>query len=316
MSETPTAIAAAIRPCPVCGSTDESRVFREANIDQRQLDAYAFASRKVPEYMHHRLIACPKCDLLYASPLPALAEMETAYHEAAFDSGEEAAYASRTYSAMVRRIVPRLPGKIGALDIGTGEGSFLEQLLAAGFEEVVGVEPSAAPIVAAKPEIRAHIRQGFFRAEDFAPESFSLVTCFQTIEHVPEPLEICRGAFRLLKPGGALLIVCHNRRAMSAKILGTKSPIFDIEHLQLFSPDSSRRLMAAVGFDKIQVKPIWNRYPLHYWLKLVPIPRAVKLGLIRGLKSVRVGYLPIAFPAGNLTVVGYKSAPSDRAGSQ
>ena len=192
------------------------------------------------------------------------------------------------------------------MDIGTGEGSFLEQLLAAGFQQVVGVEPSAAPIAAAKPEIRTHIRHGFFLAEDFLAESFSLVTCFQTIEHVPEPLEICRGAFRLLKPGGALLIVCHNRRAVSAKVLGTKSPIFDIEHLQLFSPDSSRRLLAAAGFDKIQVKPIWNRYPLHYWLKLAPIPRAAKLGLIRGLKRARIGYLPISVLAGNQLAVGYK----------
>jgi SAM-dependent methyltransferase len=282
-------------------------VFREANIDARQLDAFAFASRKIPEYMHHRLVACPSCDLLYVSPMPSLPEMETAYHEAAFDSGEEAGCASRTYAALLRRIIPSLPDRVGALDIGTGEGSFLEELLAAGFEQVVGVEPSAAPIAAAKPEIRPLIRQGFFRAEDFGESSFSLVTCFQTIEHVPDPLEICRGAFRLLKKGGALFLVAHNRRALSAKIMGTKSPIFDIEHLQLFSPASCKRLLTEAGFANIHVGPTWNRYPLHYWLKLVPIPRDLKLRMIRGLKWARVGYLPVVLPAGNLMAVGYKT---------
>ena len=73
-------VAADVRTCPVCGSTDETHVFREANIDVRQLDAFAFASRKVPEYMHHRIIECPSCELLYVSPIPSLAEMERAYH--------------------------------------------------------------------------------------------------------------------------------------------------------------------------------------------------------------------------------------------
>ena len=89
----------------------------------------------------------------------------------------------------------------------------------------------------------------------------------------------------------------------------------DIEHLQLFSLASCRRMLVAAGFAKIQVKATWPRHPLHYWLKLVPIPRAVKFGLIRGLKAVRVGYLPIAIPAGNLMTVGYKPGSADRATS-
>ncbi len=47
------------RHCPVCGSADESSVFAEANFDLARLDAFAFASRKVPEHMHYRLVACP-----------------------------------------------------------------------------------------------------------------------------------------------------------------------------------------------------------------------------------------------------------------
>ena len=51
-----------------------------------------------------------------------------------------------------------------------------------------------------------------FDADDFPPGSLSLVTCFQTIEHLGDPLKFCKDVARLLRPGGALLLVGHNRR--------------------------------------------------------------------------------------------------------
>lgn len=69
------------RPCPVCGLSEESQPFAEANVDSSQLDEFAFASRKMPEYMHWRLWLCGRCDLVYASPAPVmpLMEMELRY---------------------------------------------------------------------------------------------------------------------------------------------------------------------------------------------------------------------------------------------
>ena len=123
---------------------------------------------------------------------------------------------------------------MSALDIGAGDGAFLEELLALGFQSVVGVEPSEAPIAAAKPTIRGYLKCGIFAAEQFAAESLDLITCFQVIEHVWDPVKIAADAHALLKPGGLFVIVAHDRRAFSARVMGTKSPIFDIEHLQLF----------------------------------------------------------------------------------
>ena len=72
------------RACPVCGATS-GRELAAARIDTAALDEYAFASRKFPEYMHHRLVECPACDTLYANPLFDFGGIAAAYDAAAFD---------------------------------------------------------------------------------------------------------------------------------------------------------------------------------------------------------------------------------------
>jgi SAM-dependent methyltransferase len=198
-----------------------------------------------------------------------------------------------------------LPDRRGALDIGAGDGVFLERLIDCGFSRVCGVEPSVAPIEAAKPSVRSLIRRGLFDPAAFEPDSFSLITCFQVMEHLWDPLDVCRGALKLLKPGGALVAVVHNRRALSARLLGAKSPIFDIEHLQLFSTASSRRLFRLAGFSDVRAVPIWNRYPLHYWIKLFPFPATSKKIVVSYTSQARAFQIPVPLPAGNLLVWGF-----------
>ena len=294
------------RPCPVCKSTSESTVFAKADFDLERLDEFAFASRKIPEYMHYRLLSCPVCDLLYATPIPKTEILTKGYQDAAFDSSEESHYASRTYSSFLQGIMKKLPDLEGAIDIGAGDGAFLEQLLANGFTGVLGVEPSGSPISAAKDEIRPLIRYGIFRPQDFKDESFSLVTCFGTLEHICDPMETCRSAYRMLKKGGAVFFVCHDRRSFSTKLLGLKSPIFDIEHLQLFSMKSVRCLLERCGFVDIEIKAVCNRYPLYYWIKLFPMSISLKRTCISILKKTGIGYLAISIPVGNMAVFGYK----------
>ena len=303
----PAAMQMVSRACPLCASTDESRIFAKANFDLTKLDAFAFASRKVPEYMHYRLVECPTCEVLYATPVPTADGLHEAYHEAAFDSQEEARLAARTYGTFLPAIRARLKDTKGALDIGAGDGAFLTELLLAGFTDVVGVEPSAAPIASAPADVKALIKHDFFRPEDYADESFSLITCFQTLEHLSDPMAMCRAAQRLLKPGGAIFVIAHDRRSFSAKVLGMKSPIFDIEHLQLFSPKSAGELLKRAGFADVELKTVFNAYPLHYWAKLFPIPRPIKMPLVSRLKKSRAGNVPLKIPAGNLAAVGFKA---------
>jgi SAM-dependent methyltransferase len=294
------------RLCPICKNSAQARLFAEANFAPDELDQFAFASRKIPEYMHWKLWQCGTCDLLFANPVPKSEELGGLYREAAFASSDEARRASRTYGKLLKNMLGNLPAKSGALDIGTGDGAFLGELLDCGFTDVVGIEPSTAPIESADARVKSLIRQGLFQEGTFEAGRFSVVTCFQTIEHVPEPLNLAKEALRILKPGGAFLLVGHNRRSFSAKVLGKRSPIFDIEHLQLFSPASFAALLKAAGFTRVEVAPIWNVYPLGYWSQLFPIPRGVKTGFLKLLQMSRAGRIPIALPAGNLVAMGYR----------
>jgi SAM-dependent methyltransferase len=292
------------RACPGCGA-DDGRPFAPSNIDVEALNSFAFASRKPPEYMHFALVECGTCDLLYTNPAPTPDALAALYDGAAFDSSEESRLASATYGRQLARIAIDFPDRDGALDIGTGDGAFLEQLLARGFTNVVGVEPSAAPIAMAAPTVRPLVRHGVFRATDFAPASLRLVTCFQTIEHVYDPLALCGDARRLLRPGGALYLVCHDRRAILARVLGRKSPIFDLEHMQLFSRASIRALFARAGFSRVELWPLVNRYPVNYWARLFPLPPAFKPRVLSLLRASGLGALPLAAPVGNLVAIAY-----------
>ena len=296
----------ASRCCPICGNNDGAKLFAEGNINLDLYDQFAFASRKVPEYMHWRLWECAACDVVYANPAPVAGQLNRLYLEAAFSSSIQARYAGRTYGRLLKRIAARLPDRLAAIDIGTGDGAFLNELLDQQFSRVIGIEASAAPIASADPRVRPLIRHELFHPGSFSEGEFSLVTCFQTIEHVSEPLELVREVWRILKPGGALFLIGHNRRALSAKLLGFRSPIFDIEHLQLFSPTSFSRMLERAGFRQVEVRPFLNAYPISYWSRLLPFPKRVKQALLTILDRTRAGEILIPLPAGNLVAVAYK----------
>jgi SAM-dependent methyltransferase len=292
------------RACPTCGSRDDGRLFAKQRLDFDALDENAFASRKRPEHMRLRLVECPGCDLVYASPMPSPEALARAYDAAAFDSAEEARYAAKSYADSLLGPIATLPDRRGALDIGTGEGAVLAELLKLGFTDIGGMEPSAAPIEAADPAVAGLIEHGVFRPGIRPAGSLSLITCFQTIEHVPDPAELVRDAVALLKPGGMLVLVCHNRRAPINRLLSMRSPIVDIEHMQLFSPRSVDELLRRGGLEDVRHRTIRNRYPIRYWARLAPLPDRPRALVSGALERSGLGARPLAVGVGNMLAWG------------
>lgn len=294
------------RECPVCQRPTSTTVWTDAHFNPEKLSGFSFASRKSPEFMHFRLVRCLECHVLFTHPAPTVQWLQDNYQSASFDAGNESRLAARSYARHIPSRILQSAVKAGALDIGSGDGAFLEQLLALGFTDVCGIEPSHAPIEQASEKIRLHLKNGVFTGTEVAASSQSLITCFQTLEHVDQPAELCRKAFRLLQPGGAFYAVVHNHRALSARILGTRSPIFDIEHLQLFDRRSLLKLFQLSGFEFIEIRSFCNHYPLSYWLRLFPLPAVIKQRILDILRFFSLENRSLSICPGNLSVVGYK----------
>lgn len=295
------------RPCPVCGTGwRKASVFLEGNFDPAKVNEFSYSSRKTPEYMNLALVSCPTCDLVYANDPPTRHELASAYHVADYDSSEEADDAAAAYMVALAPTFAGLRRKEAALEIGTGTGAFLEQLTTVGFTDLVGIEPSTAAIDAAPARRRAWIREGVFEDQDFEPESFDLICCFMTMEHVLDPKVVANAAFKLLRPGGAFVTVTHDYRGRVNRAMGRRSPIIDIEHMQLFSKPSITYLFEDVGFERVSAADFKNRYAFRYWWRLAPVPKAAKDRVARAAAALRADRVKITLNVGNTVAAGFK----------
>jgi 2-polyprenyl-3-methyl-5-hydroxy-6-metoxy-1,4-benzoquinol methylase len=81
------------------------------------------------------------------------------------------------------------------------------------------------------------------------PGSFDVVTMWQSIEHVHEPLDILREAFKLLTPGGKLIVACPNAASWPARAFGPDWFGLDVpRHLTHFTPETLTTMLTAAGF--------------------------------------------------------------------
>ena len=301
-------IDAVVRACPICGAgRDHSEPFLSDSRDERLLSASSFASRKVPEYMSHAMVRCRVCDLAYVDRPPSVEELAASYHSADYDSAEEAEDAADAYARAIApsfrssaRVTPRWRSVPGPPRSWSG---FRRPVSA----NLVGIEPSTAAIDAAPAHRRPWIREGIFEGSDFAPESFDLICCFMTLEHVQDPGALVAAAHRLLRPGGVFVGVTHNRRAWLNRMLGRRSPIVDVEHMQLFSPKSSTNLLTFNGYADVGGSSFWNRYRPSYWLRLVPMSRPLKHRLTASLRGSWLDARRIPLNVGNFMSWGFKA---------
>jgi SAM-dependent methyltransferase len=251
--------------CPACLSIGKLR-FPE-KLEEDLFNDLTFASRKRPELMHYDLFECGKCKTLFTNRNVNLSELLKNYEIAEYDSNVEAKYAAKTYVTNLQKALPSFKGSI--LDIGAGDGAFLSAALDVFATSNLGIEPSIKAI-AKNEDNRVNIRN--IAIEDLVTnEKFDLVTCFQTIEHLNNPRDFIQNIKRFINPGGYFAISCHNRKSLVNKILGEKSPIFDVEHLQVFTDRGIEKLFEELDFNIIYSKKYRNKYPLSYWLKIAPI---------------------------------------------
>jgi SAM-dependent methyltransferase len=296
------------RHCTICGPSAPKRVRFEANFDPADLNAEIFSARRAPDRKHFRLVECGGCQLIYSDPACDPSLLAKLYEEAAvnYDRQEQQIYDS--YAPLLDRGLARTPNRGTFVEIGGGRGFMLRYGARHGFREQIEIEPSAdAEKRFEAPAPTARFIRGIFHKGTLAPNSVSLACFFQMLDHVPDPLAFVRDVFDAVEPGGVAVAATHDTSAWSAKLLGEKSPIFDVEHTYLFNRDNARRLFEKAGFTDVQVVPFANRYALRYWWHMAPLPKPLKQGLGPVWEGLRLADVRIPLYAGNLAVIARKA---------
>lgn len=114
----------------------------------------------------------------------------------------------------LKSILSACPTLVGSrvLDLGCGKGRFARRMIELG-ADVVGVDPSQSMLLAGRGLSRV---RGTGRRLPFGAGVFNLAIAVEVIQHVGSPNAVLSEMNRVLKPGGLLLILDRNARALDA----------------------------------------------------------------------------------------------------
>jgi SAM-dependent methyltransferase len=289
--------------CAICGTEGDAETVYPANFDADAFTPAVFSARRLPDRIHYRVVRCTLCGLVRSDPVAGTELIFDLYARSEFQYGDESANLARTYGRYLRELERYARGKNALLEVGCGNGFFLAEALRQGYGTVRGVEPSDDAVAKAPPQVREGIVVDVMRAGLFDEQSFDVICFFQVLDHLPDPAGVLEECLRLLKHGGLVLCLNHDVEALSARLLGARSPIVDIEHTYLFSRKTASRLFEAQGFRVLACRPARNTYSLQYLTHLLPLPGRTKSPLLSALRATRLGDARLSVRLGNLYVV-------------
>jgi 2-polyprenyl-3-methyl-5-hydroxy-6-metoxy-1,4-benzoquinol methylase len=151
------------------------------------------------------------------------------------------------------------------LDIGCGTGALLSRAAAQGFY-CEGIEICSGLAHMARQHLGLKIHGDFLENLSLPHSSFDVVTMYDLIEHVPDPVRELQLACEILKPGGILFILTPNDDALMRRIArvayrwtlrGLERPmrrLYYVHHLSYFTDRSLQRLATASGLEVVSME--------------------------------------------------------------
>jgi SAM-dependent methyltransferase len=210
-----------------------------------------------------RYVPCAACGSLYVSPRPTPKAYARYYAESAANRFVASQFYREIGEERRKRIykpraefVAQLGGTRGQewsdllVDVGSGPGIFLEEARATGaFGEVAGIEPSREAAELTRSRGFRIVQQPM---EHVDPRELSptMMTAFEVLEHVLEPVGFLSAIHRVLRPGGLAILTSLTISGFDLQVLWSESKsIYPPHHINFFSVEGMRLLARRCGFE-------------------------------------------------------------------
>jgi SAM-dependent methyltransferase len=167
----------------------------------------------------------------------------------------------RQREAFVKSVVPR--GRL--LDFGCGAGAFARWMAKSGYE-VVGIEPFSLgePL---KEEGLTLVRESLESASTHLG-TFDVITMWQVLEHLKNPVEVLEQLKKLLRPGGRLIVSVPNFGSMQSTLFrGAWFHLDPPRHLIHFDQKTLRDCMVRAGLTPAEEKRFLPEYGGSGWVQ-------------------------------------------------
>jgi 2-polyprenyl-3-methyl-5-hydroxy-6-metoxy-1,4-benzoquinol methylase len=215
-----------------------------------------------------RIVRCESCGVVFRTPRPSVSAYVDEFGSGRAEAADEAWLGTRRSTTFTRFLDawPDRPGRV--LDVGCGGGWFLKAAVERGWD-AVGVDLSPKAVRHAREVFGVDARQGTLEAQRFAPGSFDLVTLWNILEVIPDPLALLRAVRPLLRPGGTLSLRTQNypfhrvafAASRAARVLGLGAWLDQRPHVAFifnvtaFSARTIRLFLDRAGFTAVRVMP-------------------------------------------------------------
>lgn len=259
-------------PCNYCGS-DEYIVKYPATIKHSSATVSEFTSTSTGYAMYNDIVRCLNCGLIYMNPRDRdiVGLYEDVVDEAYLGSWPERA---EGFAEHIKTIEKYKPGR-DMLDIGCYAGIFPDVAVKAGYN-VTAIEPSKWASEHAK-KTGARIIQGGCGSVKLESNTFDVVTMWDVVEHLEDPMGCLERIHDYLRPGGIAIVATHDIGAIIPRILGKRYPWLMRFHLYHFTPRTLGMMMKKAGLELVETKYYGKTFTIKYLLSRLGIETKAKI---------------------------------------